>query len=230
MYKLKQTLFSKKLGFPAFALATTSFLALLALFAFDTESLEASHELVFTQGQYWRAFTSALLHADLTHLSHNAFFFTGLAFILNGYFGPFVFPVLSLLMGGIINLVTLAFYPPQVHLVGISGVVYFMAAFWLTSFILIERRESVKKRLIYAMGMALIFFFPETFQRETSYLCHAVGFAFGIPMAIAWFALNKKEIRAHERWVFKPEIPVDFDWGGPKTEEAIEATYTSSDR
>lgn len=216
-YKLEKTLFSKRFGPYALFVSAMSFMVLLLIFTFDTQGLEASRELVFGKKEYWRAFTSALLHADLTHLSHNAFFFTGLAFILNGYFGAMVFPVLTFLMGGVINLITIFFYPPSVHLVGISGVVYFMAAFWLTMFILIERRQTLTKRFIYATGMALIFFFPESFRPETSYLAHGTGFALGVPAALIYFAVNIKRIRAHEVWVYKPETPVDFDWEETET-------------
>ncbi|HXH75774.1 MAG TPA: rhomboid family intramembrane serine protease [Bacteriovoracaceae bacterium] len=220
-YKLEKTFLSNKLRPGAMFVALLSFLTLLLIFSLFPQGFEASGESVFHKKEYWRIFSSALLHADLNHLSHNAFFFTGLALLLNGYFGLMVFPVLSFLAGGIINLITLYFYPPEVQLVGISGVVYFMAAFWLTSFILIERRQPIIKRYIYATGMALIFLFPETFQPHTSYLAHATGFFLGIPAAGLYFLMNKQKIRNAEVWVEKPEVVIDFDWEGEREGESV---------
>lgn len=206
-------MFSQKIRPGAFLLAFTSFIFLFMVFSLDLNHFAASGKDVFQNHEYWRLFLSTILHADLNHLAHNAFFFTGLAFILNGYFGFLSFPIISFLMGAHINLITLSFYPPETHLVGVSGVIYFMASYWLTLFVLIERRHPLHKRLIYAVGMALIFLFPETFNQETSYIAHAVGFISGIPLAGIYFGLNKKNIRAQEVWIEKlPEPPVDFDW------------------
>lgn len=221
MYKLERTYLSKKLKPNALFVAVFSFMIMLLISSFDTRGFEASGKLIFEQKEYWRAFTSALLHADLNHLSHNAFFFTGLAFILNGYFGLWVFPTLAILMGGLINLITISFYPPEVHLVGVSGVVYFMASFWLTAFLLIERRPSITKRIIYVVGMSFIFFFPESFYPDTSYLAHGVGFILGIPSALIYFAFNFKRIRAEEVWHYRPDLPVDYDWQERKEEGEI---------
>lgn len=53
----------------------------------------ASGNMVFQEKKYWRLFTSTLLHADLNHLAHDSFYFLGLSFLLNGYFGFLVFPI-----------------------------------------------------------------------------------------------------------------------------------------
>jgi len=204
--KLEKTIFSQKIQFKNFYLGIFSFLFLLFIQSLDLNQFAASGEKIFSKGEYWRAFVSSFLHADLKHLFHNAFFFSGLAILLNTYFGWWVFPVMSFLTGAIINMITVYFYPPNTALVGVSGVVYFMAAFWLMSFALMERRHRTSHRIIYAIGMGLIFFFPETFTPEVSHLAHGIGFGIGLICSLTYFELNKTKIRSQEVWVELPEI------------------------
>ena len=200
-FKLTKTFLSKKPSYKSFVIGAISLGFLFLFFGADPAKFSATHRQIFEHGEYWRAFTAALLHADLVHLAHNAFFFAGLAALLSNYFGFWVFPVLSIVAGGLINLATLATYPPDVSLVGISGVVYFMASFWLTLYVLIERRQTLFVRFVHAIAVSLIFLFPEAFQPNTSYMAHGIGFLFGIPAALMYYALNSKKIRAADVWV-----------------------------
>ena len=176
-------------------------LAVLAMFfGASREQFSANGYLVFEKREYWRLFTTTLLHADLTHFAHNAFFFTGLSALLHHYFGFWVFPVLSFVAGALINLVSLSFYPPEVHLMGISGVIYFMASFWLTLYILIERRQKLIVRIVHAIAVSLIFLFPEVFEKNVSYLAHGSGFLFGVPFGLAYYFIFKKKIHAKDEW------------------------------
>jgi rhomboid protease GluP len=199
--KLTKTFLSKRPSRESFIMGFIGLSILLLFFSANQETFSANGHLVFEKQEYWRAFTTTLLHADLNHLAHNAFFFTGLAALLNNYFGFWVFPVLSLFIGGLINIVALSTYPAGIHLVGVSGVIYFMASFWLTLYLLIERRQSVMVRMIHAVAVSLIFFFPEAFQPEVSYMAHGLGFLFGIPTALIYYFWNKKKIRAKDEWV-----------------------------
>ena len=210
--RLTKTFLSKKPNDGNIFIAVFSFLMLLAVFLFSGRNFEASGFLIFDRGEWWRAFTTSLMHADFMHLGHNALFFTVFAVLLNTYFGWFMFPVMSFLMGGLINLLTLAFYPKEITLVGISGVIYFMASFWMTSFVMIERNRRLNHRLIIATGISLALFCPDLMHLEAkvSYLSHALGFALGIPSALIWFWWHKNEIRAKEVWVSR--APVNFDW------------------
>jgi rhomboid protease GluP len=146
-----------------------------------------------------------LIHGDLSHLGGNALFFTGFSILLYNYFGWSIFPLLSLAVGALINFISLKIYPPEMTLVGISGVIYFMASFWMTLFVLLERKESLPRRFIVASGLSLIFFFPEVFDVKTSYLAHGLGFAFGVPLAAIVFLLNKKNYRSEEVWTVEME-------------------------
>lgn len=214
--KLVKTFLSKRPTSVSFMMGVISLALMTLFFGANPESFSANGFLVYEKGEYWRAFTTTLLHADLNHLAHNAFFLLGLATLLHNYFGFWVFPVLSLVTGGLINLIALKLYPPAVHLVGVSGVIYFMASFWLTSYMLIERRQKPLSRLIHAVGVTLIFLFPQVFQPEVSYLAHGLGFVLGIPLAILYFAFNFRRIRASEEWVEIKKDPIenfDFELG-----------------
>lgn len=210
--RLTKTFLSRRPTDANVVLALFSFLILLAVFLFSGRHFEASGVLVFDRGEWWRAFTTSLMHADLMHLGHNALFFIIFAILLNTYFGFFVFPLLSFLMGGVINLLTIAAYPKEVTLVGVSGVIYFMASFWMTNFVLIERQQKLMGRLTIATGISLALFCPDLMHLEArvSYLSHALGFALGIPAALLWFRGHLQEIRMKEVWVERS--PVNFDW------------------
>lgn len=199
--KLNKTFLSRKPSPESTIIAVISLALLFLFFSFNQKTFSANGYLVFEKHEYWRAFTTTLLHADLNHLAHNAFFFTGLAALLHNYFGFWVFPVLSIIAGGIINIICLYFYPPQVFLVGVSGVIYFMASFWLVLYLLIERRQTIKVRLLNAFAVSLIFLFPEAFQPETSYLAHGLGFLIGLPMGLFYYLWNRQKIRGADQYI-----------------------------
>lgn len=166
--------------------------------------LTATREQVFGRHEYYRLFTTIGMHADLRHFLGNAIFFFIFGFLLHSYFGIFWFPVLSLVFGALINAITLALYPPEVTLLGASGVVYFMAGAWATLFFLIERKSHWMKRAVAAVGVSLILFFPTSYEPEVSYAAHGIGFAVGIIVALFYFNLRQEKIRAHEYW--------EIDW------------------
>jgi rhomboid protease GluP len=198
--RLQKTFLSRKTSPESLIIAFLGLAVMFLFFTFDQKLFSANGYLVFEKKEYWRAFTTTLLHADLNHLAHNAFFFTGLATLLHNYFGFWVFPVLSLIAGAIINLICLYFYPPMVTLVGVSGVIY-LASFWLVLYLFVEKRQSFKVRLLHAFAVSLIFLFPEAFQPQTSYLAHGVGFLLGLPLGVMYYYWNREKILAKEEWV-----------------------------
>lgn len=198
--KLTKTLLSKKTERKSFLVAMIGLAFLAVFFGADQRLFSASGENVFIKHEYWRLFTANLIHADHSHLAHNAFFFMGLSALLYNYFGLLVFPFLSFLAGGLINLLTLWFYPPEVTIVGVSGVIYFMAAFWLTLYLFIEKRQKILTRIVHAGAVSLIFFFPETYEAKVSYLCHGFGFMLGLITGIVYYLILKNSIRAKDEW------------------------------
>lgn len=201
--ELKKTLLSKKIIPSSIFTGLVSYLVLVLVFIIDDERLVANGRLVYEKGLYWKAFTSALMHGDFMHLGNNTLFFFIFSVLLNSYFGFWIFPVLSFLVGGIINLIVLKFYPPGISIAGISGVIYFMAAFWMTLFVCLERQRSIGRRLIIVTGVSLVLLFPETFVKNVSYLAHALGFGMGIISGLVYFKTKRQELRSHELWVEK---------------------------
>lgn len=62
-----------------------------------------------------------------------------------------------------------------------------------------------------AIGVSLILFFPEVFQKNVSYLAHGLGFGIGLILGISTFFLRKKAIRSHEVWVEKPPVDTSLE-------------------
>lgn len=210
--KLEKTLLSQKISLDSIMIGVLSVLILVGLHFVGHEPFMANGELVFGEAQYWRAFLSSLIHADYRHLGTNAGYFLILSVLLHNYFGNVIFPLLSVFMGFVINLITLAFYPPQVYLLGISGVVYFMGAFWLAMFVRIERGRPLHQRLIIATGMFLIFFAPHAvIEEDVSYLAHGVGFGLGLVSGLVTYRLRERDIRQEELWRERVSKPVVWE-------------------
>ena len=126
-----------------------------------------------------------------------------LAFLLYGYYGASVYPGLTFLSGAIVTALALRTYPAQTWLVGASGVVYWMAGFWLALYLMLERRVSIGKRVVRAFGFGVIVLVPTAFEPAVSYRTHFIGFLVGIAFAIAYFAKHKERFRAAERVVYE---------------------------
>ena len=160
--------------------------------------LVPSRESIFIAHQYWKLFTGIAVHADLNHFFSNAIGLFLFGYLLYGYFGPFVYPLLSFLLGAVVQMISLATYPPGWSLLGASGVVYLIAAFWLTLFVFVERRFSVLQRLLRSVGFALVMLLSSAFDPAVSYRTHALGFGVGILFGLVYFIRVKERIRAAE--------------------------------
>ena len=206
MLELKRTLLSQKPKSSSVLIGLLSYVVLVMVFFLNHRGLSANGEIVYNRGEYWRAFTTTLMHGDFVHLGSNTLFFLVFSVLLYNYFGFWVFPLLSLFVGGVINLIVFKVYDPQIYLLGISGVIYFMAAFWMVMFISLERQVQLHRRILTALAVSLILLWPETFSSNVSYLAHALGVVFGIPAALLYFWLRKRSLRSHEVWQRKVEI------------------------
>jgi rhomboid protease GluP len=102
------------------------------------------------------------------------------------------------ILGAVAMGLTLQTYPPDVALLGASGLVYVLAAFWLSSFVLIERRLSPMARLLRATGFALLTLLPTSFDPHVSYRAHAIGFTLGLVWGLGHFGARRDEIRREE--------------------------------
>src|SRR3989304_584764 len=142
-------------------------------------TLAATSDGVFERREYWRLFTAVAVHADVMHVLSNVILLTFFTYLLFGYFGFWVFPVLSLGMAGMTNAIALLTYPSGVSLLGASGLVYWMAGFWLSMYLLVERSVSPGKRVMRVVGIALVVLLPTTLQENVRYRSHAIGLGLG---------------------------------------------------
>jgi rhomboid protease GluP len=170
-------------------------------------TLAATSEEVLKKREYWRLLTAVAVHGDVMHVLSNAIPLTFFTYLLFGYFGFWVFPVMSLVMAGLINYISLLTYPSEVSLIGASGLVYWMAGFWLSMYLLVERSVSPGKRALRVVGVALLVLLPSTFQANISYRTHAIGLGLGVVSALVYFRRNRESIRAAE--VVELEEPID---------------------
>jgi rhomboid protease GluP len=164
--------------------------------------LPASREAVFERGDYWRLLTSLFAHADFRHFLSNGIVFGVLAFLLFGYYGALAYPGLSVPLGALVTALSLRSYPPDTLLVGASGAVYWMAGFWLTLYLLVERRTRLRSRFVRAVGFGLIVLVPTAIEPHVSYRTHAIGFGLGVAAGLLYFSKRKEALRASERIEF----------------------------
>ena len=169
--------------------------------------LSVSRAEVFSQGQYWRLLTAVFVHADLAHLLSNVYMLFIFSLFVYGYFGFMAFPVLSVFAAAVVNGLAVLTYPPEVELLGASGLVYVLGGFWLTLYFFIQRQYSVPSRLLRVTGIALMVFFPTTFIASTSYRTHAIGFVVGVAVGAFYFLRKRNTIRRHE--VYKTTLIED---------------------
>lgn len=212
-------------------LATTIALAFLLL-AGRVVEFPASGERVFGHGEYWRAWTTLFVHADPGHLLSNLVLFVPFAFVLTGYYGWFLFPLVGFFVGGLVNLAVLRDMPPAVSLVGASGVVYWMGAAWITLAVLVDRREKLGRRLLKGLGVAMLLYLPEGYRPEVSYVTHLYGFLAGIACAVPFYFANRAKFRAAERYDYRYDFDAHWDprlnGYGPELPEEAEVSSPES--
>jgi len=163
--------------------------------------LPANRELVFEKFEFWRLFTTLVAHADLGHLLANLSFFAILAYLLFGYFGVWVFPVVSVLLAAVANLIALSTYPSQTFLIGASGLVHLMGGVWISLYFLISRNHSISGRLLRSIGAMLTLFFPKSFDPQVSYRVHFIGLLLGLVYGAWYFWRHQNHLRAAEHHI-----------------------------
>ena len=202
--RIKSTLLSQKPREESLliALLSVTVLLIVSLLCWRSPSLlnllAARRHQVLGEQEYWRLLTTTAIHADLTHFLSNAILFALFTFLLYGYFGFWVFPVAVVALGSLTNYLSLLTYPENVQLIGASGLVYLMAGFWLTTYVLVERTHQLKRRVLVAMGIALIVLVPSNLSPRVSYRTHAIGCGIGIIVALGYFQARKEQIRSLE--------------------------------
>lgn len=201
-------------------LIPTLFLIILLLFSsyiflnsfFEAEKwMSASYEKVFINHEWWRAWSTLFAHGSLTHIASNLFLFIPFSYFLISYFGFLYFPLIGFFVGGLINLIVLQTLPPQVSLIGVSGVVYWMGGAWLALAWLIDRRDSRGRRVLKVIAVTIVLFVPDTVKVEVSYLSHFLGYVFGIVSSVLYYLLFHKKFLREEIIEVIPE-DVEIPW------------------
>ncbi|MBL6991250.1 MAG: rhomboid family intramembrane serine protease [Bacteriovoracaceae bacterium] len=96
-----------------------------------SKHLAASPSLVLEKGEIWRLFTTSLIHSDIGHLLSNSLVLLGMGYYVSTYYGYWIYPLVSFLLGGVVNLIVLLTFKHDITLLGASGVAYFLWGFWL---------------------------------------------------------------------------------------------------
>lgn len=162
--------------------------------------MPAVNRNIFVGGEYWRLFTSVLIHADLGHLLSNLYMLGIFSYFIYGHFGIKAYPFYTFLGAALVNLIAISTYPPEVRLLGASGWVYLLGGFWLSIYLMIQRQYSFPKRMLRVFGMSLMVFFPTSFEPTTSYRTHFIGFVVGVAIGFYYYFTNKKKIREAEKY------------------------------
>ncbi|MBY0517171.1 MAG: rhomboid family intramembrane serine protease [Bacteriovoracaceae bacterium] len=200
----------KKWGF-AGTLFITSLVYALSRWHFMGHDLSASGFEVFHQHQYWRAWSSLFVHADLAHLLANTPLLVLFTYLLISRFNILV-PLFAFFIGGFLNLIVLKTMPLEGHLLGASGVVHAVGALWLSLHVFIDQREKLKTRFGSALFLVLMLFIPDTYRPQVSYLSHFLGFMSGVVIAYGISRIWRATFLSVERWDEVPEPVIEFDW------------------
>ena len=161
------------------------FVTLFGWYSADKVDFSAEFNAVFDRHEYWRLLSALFMHDDLPHILSNGWMFCAFGWFLRQAYGFIVFPVLSLIMGVVTMGLSLYGHGPHVHVVGASGMIYAMVAFWLVSYLRYEIRFVFWVRLMRAVAFVLIMLIPEELKPHTSYISHAFGFGVGAVTALA---------------------------------------------
>lgn len=165
----------------------------------DLERLwESSPQNVFNNHEYYRLPLSIFIHGDLGHFFSNMYMFGILGYLVCGYFGVSIFLFCTIALGVAVHALSLMTYEPTVTLIGISGVVYLLAGFWLVMFLGIDRRLSLGQRWLRAIGVGLIILFPTSFEPSTSYRAHFIGLVVGLIFGASYFYSRRRYFQSFE--------------------------------
>lgn len=73
-----------------------------------------------------------------------------------------------------------------------------MGSTWLTLFLFIDRRKSIRRRIALSLFLTVVLFIPETYKPEVSYMSHFVGYLLGIVSGVAIYYLRRSQIEGAE--------------------------------
>ena len=151
------------------------------------------------QGEWWRIFTTALLHASITHILFNMWALYALGPQIERSVGAVPFLALYVAAAGIGGAAAQFFTPGVFNAVGASGAVFGLFGVWLN--LAIRRRNTAYGRsLLNQMGFLLLInaALPLVFP-QISWQAHLGGFAAGFLIGEMWARIkgsNAEVLRA----------------------------------
>jgi rhomboid protease GluP len=185
--------------------------------------LAASPQKVFGQSEYWRLFTSSFIHGDMAHFLSNSVMLSLMGYFVAYHFKSIMFPVTSFIAGIFINLIVIWNFPPEVSLVGASGIVYYLWGFWLVNYICIQKHIPLARRFMKATAIGIIVLAPSEFRAQVSYYAHGVGLVLGVAVGVVYYLFNKTKIHSVEQWHYETKyVDDELVW------EAMEASSTAT--
>lgn len=170
----------------------------------EGELLFASRANIFAEGEYWRLVTSTFIHGDLSHFLANSLMLFILSVVTYSFYGAFFTTTFVILSGTIINLLTLYSHSKEISLVGASGVVYCLWGFWLILYFCLERHKTVIGRILRIGAVFLVLLVPSSYDPQTSYRAHYIGFVVGVFIGLFYFAARFRKLYSFEKWKIKP--------------------------
>ncbi len=142
--------------------------------------------IYIADGQWWRIFTAALLHASVTHVLFNMWALWVLGPQVEGDFGAWPFLALYLASAGVGGAVFYHLAGPFAAAVGASGAIFGLFGLWLNQGL--RRRNTVQGRAILSqmgflllINLALPFLIP-----GIGWQAHLGGFIAGFLISEAW--------------------------------------------
>lgn len=172
---------------------TKTIIAITALVFFLGSGIEGylvHNSGLVAAGEWWRIFTTALLHASITHILFNMWALYALGPLIERSVGSGPFIALYLAAAGMGGVAAQYFTPGLFTAVGASGAVFGLFGVWLN--LAIRRRNTAWGRsllsqlgFILLINAALPLIFP-----AISWQAHLGGFITGFLIGEAWFRLQ----------------------------------------
>ena len=139
---------------------------------------------------------SMLLHSGLEHYLGNMIMLVPFAGFTTAFYGFWAFPVILVTLGVITHWLTILSYPPYLHLVGSSGLLFVVFGFWLVLWAFVESHLSPGKRLLRFSGFALMMLVPHSYSPTTSYRAHYIGLGLGVVAGLLFYGLARGRLQA----------------------------------
>lgn len=180
-------------GIPPVTKAIIAVTALMFLLGGSVEEYLVQASWLVEAGEWWRIFSSALLHANITHILFNMWALYALGPLIERSVGSGPFIALYVAAAGMGGVAAQLFTPGRFVAVGASGAVFGLFGVWIN--LALRRRNTAWGRsllsqlgVILLINAALPLIFP-----AISWQAHLGGFITGFLLGEAWFRIQGKD-------------------------------------